>query len=103
MKNYKIYAGLRPYREEELEEHYVGTYGFASEWEAWMFAYACAEDIYQSYGGNHGMLDEEAVREDLYESGIIDDDMSEVEIEDLVNAHYREWVDSYTFNFIKEA
>lgn len=99
MKKYKIYAGMG------------GSFGGASyqctieaknEREATHYAYQLAEEEYQSYEGYHGILSWEECEEDLRDSEIIGDDMTENEIEDCVNAHYLDQIESWVEYYVKE-
>lgn len=103
MKKFKIYAGLG------------GSFGGAEYQctieakdieEATQYAYQIAEEIYQSYEGYHGLMSWEECLEDLRDSEMIDEDMSDNEIEDTVNAHYLDtiesWIDYYAVEATRE-
>lgn len=90
MKQYKIYGGLSG--ESDL---YHGLYWFSSDAEAENFAYALAFEEYESYGGNHGLLDRNAIKEELIDAGWIDPNVNtEQHINSLVEAMYVEQVES---------
>lgn len=74
---------------------YNGTYEYADIDEATADAYRMAEEEYQSYEGCHGILSYADCEEDLQDSGFIDGDMSDDEIEDMVYSHYREEIESW--------
>ena len=93
---FKIYAGLSG---GFGGANYHGTYEFESMEDAHREAYRLAEEEYQSYEGCHGILSYEDCAEDLRDSGFIDDDMTDAEIEDMIAGHYLEeiesWIDFY--------
>ena len=93
---FKIYAGLSG---GFGGAKYQGTYEYNEVGEASYDAYRLAEEEYQSYEGYHGILDYEQCREDLYDSGFIDDDMTDDEIADMIYNHYlgemESWIDYY--------
>ena len=74
---------------------YNGTYEYADIDEATADAYRMAKEEYQSYEGCHGILSYADCEEDLQDSGFIDGDMSDDEIEDMVYSHYREEIESW--------
>ena len=74
---------------------YHGTYEYESIDDALREAYLLAEEEYQSYEGCHGILSYADCEEDLQDSGFIDGDMSDDEIEDMVYSHYREEIESW--------
>ena len=93
MAKYRIYAGLNGGFGGMV---YQGTRDFASDQEAEWYAYDIAWEEYESYGGNHGLLDRDAVYEDLLESEMIDPhSQSEAEIDQIVDDAYREQVESW--------
>lgn len=90
---YKIYAGLNGSFGGAV---YQGTYEFASQEEAEKYAYDLAWEEYESYGGNHGLLDWDGVYEDLLESEWIEPGaQSEADIEIAVDEAYREQVEGW--------
>lgn len=90
MAKYRIYAGLSG------NLVYQGTEEFKSYQEAEWRAYDIAWEEYESYGGNHGLLDRDGVYDDLLESEWIDPhSQSEEEIDRIVDDHYREQVESW--------
>ena len=90
MDKYRLYAGL------SSNLVYQGTEEFKSYQEAEWRAYDIAWEEYESYGGNHGLLDRDAVYDDLLESEMIDPhSQSEEEIDRIVDDAYREQVESW--------
>ena len=93
---FKIYAGLGG---GFGGANYHGTFEFENMDEAHQEAYRLAEEEYQSYEGCHGILSYEDCEQDLRDSGFIDDDMADGEIEDIIANHYLEeiesWIDFY--------
>ncbi len=93
MKKFKIYAGV------------IGRFGGASyqctieaknTQDAIRFAYQLAEEEYQSYEGSHGIMSWEDCEEELRNLGIIGNDMSQNEIEDMVDSYYLSQIESQT-------
>ena len=89
---FKIYCGMGG---SMGGAQYNGTYEYADIDEATADAYRMAEEEYQSYEGCHGILSYADCEEDLQDSGFIDGDMSDDEIEDMVYSHYREEIESW--------
>ena len=89
---FKIYCGMGG---SFGGARYNGTYEYADINEATADAYRMAEEEYQSYEGCHGILSYADCEEDLQDSGFIDGDMSDDEIEDMVASHYREEIESW--------
>ena len=90
---YKIYAGLNGSFGGAI---FQGVYEFASQKEADKFAYDLAVEEYESYGGNHGLLDWDGVYEDLLESEWIEPGaQSEAEIEGIVDDAYIEQMEGW--------
>ena len=89
---FKIFAGMGG---SFGGAQYHGTYEYANIEEATQDAYLKAEEEYQSYEGCHGILSYADCEEDLQDSGFIDGDMSDDEIEDMVYSHYREEIESW--------
>ena len=89
---FKIFAGMGG---SFGGAQYHGTYEYADIEEATQAAYLKAEEEYQSYEGYHGILSYADCEEDLQDSGFIDGDMSDDEIEDMVYSHYREEIESW--------
>lgn len=89
---FKIYSGMGG---SFGGARYNGTYEYANINEATADAYRMAEEEYQSYEGCHGILSYADCEEDLQDSGFIDGDMSDDEIEDMVYSHYREEIESW--------
>ena len=92
MSWFKIFAGMGG---SFGGAQYHGTYEYANIEEATQDAYLKAEEEYQSYEGCHGILSYADCEEDLQDSGFIDGDMSDDEIEDMVYSHYREEIESW--------
>ena len=93
MAKYRLYAGLNGSFGGAV---YQGTEEFKSQQEAEWRAYDIAWEEYESYGGNHGLLDRDGVYEDLLESEWIEPGaQSEEEIERMVDDHYREQVEGW--------
>jgi hypothetical protein len=74
---------------------YHGTYEYTNIEEATQDAYLKAEEEYQSYEGCHGIMSPAEVEEDLRDSGFIDDDMTDDEVADMIDYHYREEIESW--------
>ena len=77
MHKYEIFAGLT--NRNDPPSH--GIYEFRNEQEANIYAYQLAVEDYQSYEGYYGILDWDECKEDLQESGMLDD-LTEDEIEE---------------------
>jgi hypothetical protein len=93
MAKYRLYAGLGGSMGGLV---YQGTEEFKSHQEAEWRAYDIAWEEYESYGGNHGLLDWDACYEDALESEWIDPhSQTQEEIERIVDDHYREQVESW--------
>lgn len=97
---FKIYAGLGGGFGGPV---YQGIYEYGSAEEALKDAYRLAEEEYQSYEGCHGILSYEDCEQDLRNSGFIDDDLTDAEIEDIVADHYLEVMESWISYEVKEA
>lgn len=92
MSKYRIYAGLNGGFGGMV---YQGTEEIESQQEATWRAYDIAWEEYESYGGNHGLLDRDAVYDNLLESEMIDPhSQSAAEIDQIVDDAYREQVES---------
>ena len=89
---FKIFAGMGG---SFGGAQYHGTFEFENMDEAHQEAYRLAEEEYQSYEGCHGILSYEDCEEDLRDSGFIDEDMTDDEIDDMVYFHYLEKVESW--------
>ena len=89
---FKIYCGMSG---SFGGASYNGTYEYANIDEATEDAYRMAEEEYQSYEGCHGIMSLEDVEEDLRDSGLISDDMSDSEAEDMIAYHYLEEIESW--------
>ena len=100
MSWFKIYAGLGGGLGGPT---YHGTYEYSSAEEALKDAYRLAEKEYQSYEGSHGILSYEDCEQDLRDSGFIDDDLTDAEIEDIIADHYLETIESWISYEVKEA
>ena len=74
---------------------YQGTYEYADIDEATADAYRMAEEEYQSYEGYHGIMSPEDVEEDLRDSGFIEEDLTDSEVADMIDYHYREEIESW--------
>ena len=97
---FKIYCGMGG---SFGGARYNGTYEYANIDEATADAYRMAEEEYQSYEGCHGILSYADCEEDLQDSGFIDGDMSDDEIEDMVYSHYREEIESWISYYVLPA
>ena len=97
---FKIYAGLSG---GFGGANYHGTYEYESIDDALKEAYLLAEEEYQSYEGCHGILSYADCEEDLQDSGFIDGDMSDDEIDDMVYSHYREEIESWISYYVLPA
>lgn len=89
---FKIYCGMGG---SMGGARYNGTYEYADIDEATADAYRMAEEEYQSYEGCHGIMSPEDVEEDLRNSGFINDDMTDAEVEDMVASYYLEEIESW--------
>ena len=89
---FKIYAGMGG---SFGGARYNGTYEYADIDEATAEAYRIAEEEYQSYEGCHGIMSPEDVEEDLRDSGFIEEDMTDDEVADMIDYHYREEIESW--------
>lgn len=97
---FKIYAGLGG---SFGGANYQGTYEYADIDEALLAAYQMAEEEYQSYEGCHDIMSPVDVEEDLHDSGFIEDDMTDDEVADMVDSHYREEIESWISYEVKPA
>lgn len=97
---FKIYAGMGG---SFGGAQYHGTYRYADIEEATAEAYLIAEEEYQSYEENHGILSPADVEEDLRDSGFIEDDMTDDEIADMIDCHYREEIESWISYYVLPA
>lgn len=99
MPNYRIFAGLGGgFGGATYEE----TSEFRNEDEAMNYAYSKAVEEYESYAGMHGLLDYDGCREDLEESGFLEDTISENEIEDMIENHYISHMESWLDYYVEE-
>ncbi len=89
---FKIYTGMGG---SFGGARYNGTYEYANTDEATEDAYRMAEEEYQSYEGYHGIMSPVEIEEDLRDSGFINEDMTEDEINEMIDYHYREEVESW--------
>lgn len=87
---YKIYGGISSGLDSKPPYH--GTLQFASEREATHYAFMCAMEDYESYGGLHGYTDRDAIYEDPEMYGVNPD--SDTFDEDVEWA-YREEMESW--------
>ncbi len=93
MALYKLYAGLGGSFGGATCQ---GVYEFDTVEEAEKAAYQLAWDEYQSYEGYHGLLDWDQCYEDLLESEMIEPGaQTQGEIEDIVDAHYIDNVETW--------
>lgn len=92
MEKYNLYAGMSG---GFGGLHYHRTEEFNSHEEALHAAYMLAEEEYQSYEGYHGILSREECEEDCRASEWIGDDMTDNEIEDVVDARYQEEIENW--------
>ena len=93
MAKYRLYAGLSGGFGGAV---YQGTEEFKSQQEAEWRAYDIAWEEYESYGGNHGLLDWDACYEDALDAEWIDPhSQTQEEIERIVDDHYRELVEGW--------
>lgn len=97
---FKIYAGMGG---SFGGAQYQGTYEYGDIDEAYQDAYRMAEAEYQSYEGYHGIMSPEDVEKDLRDSGFIDDDMTDTEVEDMVASHYLEEIESWISCYVLPA
>ena len=97
---FKIFAGMGG---SFGGAQYHGTYEYENIDDALKEAYLLAEEEYQSYEGCHGILSYADCEEDLQDSGFIDGDMSDDEIEDMVYSHYREEIESWISYYVLPA
>lgn len=97
---FKIYCGMGG---SFGGARYNGTYEYANIDEATRDAYRMAEEEYQSYEGSHGILSYDDCLEDLHDSGWIDDDMTDAEIEDMAANHYLEQIESWISYYVLPA
>ena len=89
---FKIYCGMGG---SMGGAHYNGTHEYVDIDEATAAAYCMAEEEYQSYEGYHGIMSPADIEEDLRDSGFIDDNMTDDEIADMIDYHYREEIESW--------
>lgn len=97
---FKIYAGMGG---SFGGAQYHGTYEYDNIDEATNDAYSIAEEEYQSYEGCHGIMSPADVEEDLRDSGFIDDDMTDDEVADMIDYHYREEIESWISYYVESA
>ena len=93
---YKIYAGLGGEFGGATSQ---GIFEYDNMEEAEEDAYNLAVEMYNSYAGLHGLVSWEECKQELYDNGDIDADMSESDINALVDEYYNEemetWLDYY--------
>lgn len=89
---FKVYAGLGG---GFGGARYIGTYEYDDIDEATDDAYRMAVEEYQSYEGYHGIMSPMEIEDDLRDSGFIEDDMTDEEVADMVDCHYREEIESW--------
>ena len=97
---FKIYAGMSG---SMGGAQYHGTYEYDDIDEATKDAYRIAEEEYQSYEGHHGILSPADVEDDLRDSGFIEDDMTDDEVADMIDYHYREEIESWISYYVLPA
>lgn len=98
MRKFKLYAGLNGGFGGAT---FQGVYEYRNAQDAELAACQLAAEEYESYGGMCGLLDYEGCYEDLKESGMIDT-IDENEIDDMVTAHYFEYMESWLDYYIEE-
>lgn len=64
---YKVYGGISVWNDKPT---YHGTMEFHNDQDANHFAYMCAMEEYESYGGMHGYTDRDAIYEDPESYGV---------------------------------
>lgn len=93
MAKYRLYSGLGGGFGGMV---YQGIFECKSQQEAEWQAYDIAWEEYESYGGNHGLLDRDACYEDALASEWIEPGaQSEEEIDRIVDDLYREQVEGW--------
>ena len=88
---YDIYAGMGG---SFGGASFIETIDAKTAEEADKYAYDQAWEEYESYAGCHGILSWDEVYDELKEAGELDG-MTDNEIEDFVNDHYQEEVESW--------
>lgn len=96
MNKYHIYAGMSGGFGGAT---YQCTIEAKSEQEAMNYAYQLAEEEYQSYEGSHGIMSWDDCYEDCKDSNWLED-RTEGEIEDIVNQHYLDEIESWTEYYV---
>lgn len=86
---FKIYAGLGG---GFGGAEYIGTFEFENQDEALEYAYQAAIECYESYEGEHGLLDWNECREELKNSGY---DYDDGEVDEYYGDEIESWVDYY--------
>ena len=100
MPKFELFAGLNGGFGGAVSH---GIKEFRTKRDAEKEAYDLAWEEYESYGGNHGLLDWEGIYEDLLESEWIEPGaQSEAEIAAIVDEHYQEWVEGWIEYYVVE-
>ena len=99
MRKFAIFAGLGGSFGGAV---FQGVYEYDDATTAEADAYRMAEEEYQSYEGCHGIMSWEDCYEDAKESGWIDEASTQNEIEDCVDNHYLEEMESWLSYYVRE-
>lgn len=99
MRKFAIFAGLGG---SFGGATFHGVYEYDNEREAEADAYRLAEEEYQSYEGCHGIMSWEDCYEDAKEADWIDEASTQNEIEDCVDNHYLEEMESWLSYYVRE-
>ena len=97
MSWFKIYSGLNG---SFGGAKYQGTYEYSSIENAVKDAYRLAEEEYQSYEGLYGIPSYDDCEEECRNMEWIGSDMSQNEIDDVVDSYYLERIESWISYFV---
>ena len=89
---YKIYGGIPSGLDSDVPYH--GTIKFANENDAFHYAWICAVEEYESYGGMHGYYDRDFIYDNPEEFGLdSDSDTFDEDVEFAYQNEIESWVD----------
>ena len=99
MRKFAIFAGLGG---SFGGAGFHGVYEYNDEADAERDDYMKAEEEYQSYEGCHGIMSWDECYEDAKEAGWFDESFSQNDIEDIVDTHYLEQIESWAEYYVRE-
>ena len=90
MQKFDLYVGLAG---SFGGAHYYDTYEYNSHEEAENEAYQLSVEVYESYGGMHGLMTWDDCRQDLIDS--FDEEPTDEEVDE----HYRDYMDGWISSY----